>query len=171
MKERARIGRADVAAHDPSGEDGGALGGVYKLVEHNGQPKIKLSGNPEKMTNPGIKKVMRFYNEDGLMEADAVGRGSEDLRSDAVLITDPVNPLRRKKLNYGQRVELLHDIVNEGKIVYTFPSLEEIRLRRTEQLAHLHESHRRLHNPHEYKVGLTLALWQLKEQMLNQQTV
>ena len=147
------------------------MGGVYKMVEHNGRPKIKLSGNPEKMTNPGLKRVMRFYNDDGLMEADAVGCGEEDLGKDAVLIIDPINPLRRKRLNHGRRIELLREIVKDGRLTYSFPSLEAIRARRVEQLAQLHESHRRLHNPHEYKVGLTFALWQLKEQMLNQETV
>jgi len=153
------------------GEGGGALGGVYKMVEHNGRPKIKLSSNPEKMTNPGIKKIVRFYDTDGLMEADALADESEDLTSQNTLIVDPNNPLRRKKLNSGQRVELLRDIVKEGEVVYEFPSLEEIRAKRRDQLAHLHESHRRLHNAHEYKVGLTHKLWQKKEQMLNQETV
>jgi nicotinate phosphoribosyltransferase len=154
-----------------SGDGGGALGGVYKLVEHNGQPKIKLSANPEKMTNPGVKKVVRFYNEAGLMEADALAGHSEDLSVNGVLIVDPNNPLRRKKLNAGQRVELLDTIVDSGQIVYAFPSLDQIRNHRKEQLAHLHESYKRLHNPHEYKVGLTLGLWRQKEHMLIQETV
>jgi nicotinate phosphoribosyltransferase len=154
-----------------SGEGGGALGGIYKMVEHNGRPKIKLSANPEKMTNPGVKKVVRFYDEEGLMEADALADNSEDLSVREVVIVDPNNPLRRKKLNSGQRLEVLEQIVKSGEIVHDFPSLDQIRNRRKEQLNHLHESHKRLHNPHEYKVGLTQALWQQKEQMLNQQTV
>jgi nicotinate phosphoribosyltransferase len=154
-----------------SGAGGGALGGVYKMVEHNGRPKIKLSANPEKMTNPGVKKIIRFYDEEGLMEADALADNSEDLAVHEVLIVDPNNPLRRKKLNSGRRVELLHPIVSGGRIAYEFPSLEQIRNRRKEQLAHLHESHKRLHNPHEYKVGLSYALWQQKEHLRNQETV
>lgn len=154
-----------------AGEGGCALGGIYKMVEHNGQPKIKLSANPEKMTNPGIKKIVRFFDEEGLMDADALADSSEDLSVREVLIVDPINPLRRKKLNSGQRVELLEQIVKAGEVVYKFPSLEQIRIRRADQLAHLHESHRRLHNPHEYKVGLTHTLWQQKEHMLNQETV
>lgn len=55
--------------------------------------------------------------------------------------------------------------MKQGEVVYEFPSLEEIRARRKDQLAHLHESHWRLHNAHEYKVGLTHKLWQKKEQM------
>jgi len=154
-----------------SGAGGGALGGIYKMVEHNGQPKIKLSANPEKMTNPGIKKIVRFYDEEGLMEADALAAEPEDLSTSGVLIVDPNNPLRRKRVDTGQRIELLNPIVKSGKIVYQFPSIEQIRNHRKEDLTHLHESYRRLHNPHEYKVGLTHTLWQQKEQMLNQLTV
>jgi nicotinate phosphoribosyltransferase len=153
------------------GKGGGALGGVYKMVQHNGQPKIKLSGNPEKMTNPGLKKIVRFYDSDGLMEADALADESENLSSGETLIIDPNNPLRRKKLNSDRRVELLQDVVRNGEIVYDFPTLEAIRARRRDQLAHLHESHRRLHNAHEYKVGLTHTLWRKKEQMLNRETL
>lgn len=154
-----------------SGSGGGALGGVYKMVEHNGQPKIKLSANPEKMTNPGTKKIIRFYNGEGLMDADALADGSEDLDTQEILIVDPNNPLRRKKLNSGTRVELLRQIVKSGEVVYSFPSLEEIRNHRKKQLAQLHETYRRLHNPHEYKVGLTYRLWRQKERMLNQEMV
>jgi nicotinate phosphoribosyltransferase len=152
------------------GEGGSALGGIYKMVEHNGRPKIKLSANPEKMTNPGIKKIIRFYGEDGLMEADALADNSETIGTAGVLIIDPNNPLRRKKVNSGH-LELLEAIVNSGKLGKKFPSLEQIRSRRREQLSQLHESYRRLHNPHEYKVGLTHKLWQQKEQMLDRETV
>jgi len=154
-----------------AGEDGGALGGIYKMVELNGKPKIKLSGNVEKITSPGIKKIVRFYGNDGLMEADALAHFSEDLWNHEIVIVDPNNPLRRKKINAQKRVELLQNIIVNGNLVYDFPSLEAIRLRRAEQLSTLHESYKRLHNAHEYKVGLTQLLWQEKEQMLNQETV
>jgi len=137
-------------------------------VEHNGVPKIKISSNPEKITNPGLKQVVRFYDCAGMMEADALAHVSEDLGRDGLVIVDPNNPLRRKKLDSGERFELLRDIILKGNLVYEFPSLVSARARRKEQLAHLHESHRRLRNPHEYKVGLTDALWQQKAQMVNQ---
>ncbi len=105
------------------------------------------------------------------MEADALAADSEDLGACGVLIIDPNNPLRRKKVDSGRREELLNPIVKAGKIVYRFPSIEQIRIHRKEDLNRLHESHRRLHNPHEYKVGLTHTLWQQKEQMINQLTV
>jgi nicotinate phosphoribosyltransferase len=154
-----------------AGEEGGALGGIYKMVEHNGQPKIKLSSNPEKMTNPGFKKVVRFFGDDGLMEADVLAHRSEDVSVGEVLIIDPVNPLRRKKLNSRTRMELLCPIVAAGEQVDPLPSLAEIRARRIEQLAQLHDSYRRFHMPHEYKVGMTYKLWRQKEQMFDQEIV
>jgi nicotinate phosphoribosyltransferase len=154
-----------------AGPDGGALGGIYKMVEHNGQPKIKLSSNPEKMTNPGFKKVIRFYNGDGLMEADALAHRSEELRDPEIMIIDPNNPLRRKKLSPHSRQELLCPIICGGEVVYDFPSLQDVRSRRIDQLAHLHDTCRRLHMPHEYKVGLTYTLWRQKEQMFDKAIV
>jgi nicotinate phosphoribosyltransferase len=154
-----------------SGPGGGALGGIYKMVEHNGQPKIKLSANPEKTTNPGLKRIVRFYDHEGIMEADALCEDSEDLSDGEVMIVDPNNSLRRKKLISTRREELLHAIVESGKIVYDFPFLDQIRNHMKNQLSQLHESYRRIHNPHEYKVGLTQKLWLQKEQMLNQNTL
>ena len=102
-----------------------------------------------------------------MIEADALAQQSEAIDQNEVLIVDPINPLRRKKIHSPQRCELLRDVVAEGRIVYQFPSLEAVRARRRDQLLHLHESYRRLRNAHEYKVGLTYALWRQKEQMLS----
>lgn len=154
-----------------SGDGGGALGGIYKMVEHNGRPKIKLSANPEKMTNPGVKKIIRFYGDDGLMEADALADDTEDWTAREVLIVDPSNPLRSKKLTSAKRSALLKPIVESGKVVYAFPTLEQIRDHRKEELSRLHETYKRLRNPHEYKVGLTQALWRKKEEMLHREMV
>ena len=150
-----------------AGEGGCALGGVYKMVEHNGQPRIKLSNDPEKMTNPGIKKVFRFYDKEGLMETDVLTEGSEDLNVQEVMVVDPNNPSRAQKLDpAAKKAELLQQIMRAGEVVYSFPSLEQMRTKRKEQLAHLPECYRRLINPDTYQVGITLALKQQKERML-----
>jgi nicotinate phosphoribosyltransferase len=170
LAEGGRIDTWGVGTKLATGEGRGgcALGGVYKMVEHNGQPKIKLSNNPAKMTNPGAKRVVRFYNQYGLMEADAVASLSEDLSQGEVTIVDPANPLRWKKLQETERVEMLRAVVADGEVVCGFPTLDEIRARRREQLFRLHESYKRLQNPHEYKVGLTLPLWQQKQQLISE---
>lgn len=168
MAQGGRIDGWGVGTKLVTGEGigGSALGGVYKMVEHNGRPKIKLSNNPAKTTNPGSKKIVRFYSEDGMMAADAVGASYENMAAGEVLIVDPANPLRRKTLTETARVELLRDIVVDGRLVCDFPSLEEIRERRVAELDRLDPSYKRLLNPHEYKVGLTWTLWRLKEELL-----
>jgi nicotinate phosphoribosyltransferase len=60
-----------------SGAGGGALAASWQNGRAQRRPKIKLSANPEKMTNPGVKKIVRFYDADGLMEADALAAHSE----------------------------------------------------------------------------------------------
>ena len=149
-----------------SGEGGGALGGVYKMVEHNGKPEIKLSADPGKMTHPGSKKIVRFYNSDGLMDADVLAFNSEELSAGEVHIMDSRKGHRPKKLNSETRIEILQPVVDTGRIVCEFPSLEQIGRYRKEQLAHLHESYKRLNNPSEYTVGVTQMLWRQKEQIL-----
>ncbi len=149
-----------------SGPHGWALGGIYKMVEHNGEPKIKLSDNPEKTTHPGYKKVTRFYDSDGHMEVDVLADSSEEFSDAEVLIVDPKKPRSLEKIGYARREELLHAIVESGKLVYAFPSLNQIQVHRKEQLSRLHESHRRLRNPHEYRVSLTEKLWRQKEKLL-----
>ena len=81
-----------------TGDGGGALGGIYKMVEHNGRPKIKISSNPEKMTNPGVKRVIRFYGDDGLMEADAIAPpSSPDAFPALAFLQDGHSPLATAK--------------------------------------------------------------------------
>jgi nicotinate phosphoribosyltransferase len=128
---------------------------------------MKLSHNPEKMTNPGPKRIIRFYDPQGFMVADALAHDAETPGHRGVLIVDPANPLRRKNLNPDRCVDLQQQIVEAGELVYSFPSLESIRRHRKDQLAHLHESYKRLRRPHEYKVGLTETLWREKESMIS----
>jgi nicotinate phosphoribosyltransferase len=165
IAEGGKVDIWGVGTHLATGGNECALGGVYKLVEHNGKPKIKLSGNPEKMTNPGAKKVVRLLSQQGLMEADALAHPDEDLSQECLLV-DPVNPLRRKRLTGLAAVDLLERVVHRGEVICQFPTLEEIRSRRKDQLARLHESYRRLYNPHEYKVGMTSALWETKQRVI-----
>jgi nicotinate phosphoribosyltransferase len=148
------------------GERGAALGGVYKLVEHRGEPRIKLSGNPDKTTNPGAKRIVRFYDAGGTMEGDAVAPAGEEISSGPVEVVDPRDPARRTRLSGRGRRELLETIVSGGELVYDFPPVGTICARRRDDLARLDASHRRLRDAREYDVGLTASLWRVKERML-----
>ena len=148
------------------------FGGVYKLVavERDGKilPKIKISENPEKITNPHFKKIYRIYDKDSneavadlLCVHDEVFDGTEPIE-----IFHPQHIWKRKTLtNYYLR-ELLVPIFKDGECVYESPSTEEIRTYCQGQINQLWDEVRRFENPHVYYVDLSQKLWDLKQNML-----
>jgi nicotinate phosphoribosyltransferase len=124
------------AADQPS------LGGVYRLVaiERSGEnvPVIKISGNPEKVSTPGIKHVYRMMNKDtGKAEADYMELQSEQdvKQGKQIKLFDPVHPYIYKYIDNYEAISLLKPIFVKGEFVYSLPSLDEIRSYHKEQLA------------------------------------
>lgn len=155
------------------GAGGTALGGVFKMVEINGHPVIKLSDSLEKGTSPGRKQVWRLLtNGASHYEADALALDDETFAPGRdVLIIDPRNPLRRKRIAAPTScAPLLLPVMRNGKRTGPPDTLAAARARRIEGLDRLDSSHKRIVNPHVYKVGVTQALWRLKEELLNLQT-
>lgn len=148
-----------------------ALGGVYKLSaeEENGvlQPRIKVSENPTKITNPGVKKLVRFYsNNSGRALADVIMLNDEKVPTGKYEIFHPVYTLKRKVLHNYYTEELLKPIFENGRLVYELPTLSEIRARVKKQTQVFSPEIQRLTNPHEYHVDLSEPLWQLKNRMI-----
>ena len=150
--------------------DDPALGGVYKLSAirnaHGAwEPKVKLSEQVAKVTDPGILQVRRFRAKD-LFSGDAIYDLSRPLPTRFTTV-DPLDLTRRKHFAAGTPYEdLLIPILREGRLVYTIPSLEEVRERVRQQLAQLHAGIKRFKNPHEYPAGLELGLHQLKTELI-----
>ncbi|MBP3591699.1 MAG: nicotinate phosphoribosyltransferase [Clostridia bacterium] len=149
------------------------FGGVYKLVakEKDGEiiPKIKISENPEKITNPHFKKVYRIYdNESGIAIADLMCVHDEVIDPNEPLeLFDPVETWKRKVVtNYTVR-ELLVPIFKNGECVYESPALSEIRDYCKEQVMKLWEEVQRFENPHRYYVDLSEKLWKIKNELLS----
>ena len=149
------------------------FGGVYKLVaveKEDGtiKPKIKISENVEKITNPGYKKPYRVFDkETGMMIADYIALADEVLdENEPLLLFDPVNTWKHKTVeNY--RLECLHvPVFKDGECVYASPNVHEIRDYCREQLALLWDEVKRFDNPHRYYVDLSDNLWTLKQEML-----
>jgi len=155
------------AADQPS------LGGVYKLaaIEKDGvlEPVIKISGNPEKVTNPGVKDVYRFVDKHtGKAEADYIALPEEeDVRlGKPIVLFDPVHSYRSKTIKDYEKIELLQPIYTEGKLVYKLPDLEAIRAYHEEQLALFWPEFLRKLNPEVYRVNLSRAAWELKMKLI-----
>lgn len=150
-----------------------ALGGVYKLAaeENNGilVPKIKVSENPEKITNPGYKKVVRFYDRDTQRAiVDLIMLEEEEIPTGPFIAFDPVNTWKRKRVENFIAKSLLQPVIVNGEVVYSFPTLQEIQRYAKEEKDRFAPEVRRLINPHVYHVDLSLQLWELKQRLLEE---
>jgi nicotinate phosphoribosyltransferase len=148
------------------------FGGVYKLVakEQGGKivPKIKISENVEKITNPHFKKVYRIYdNDSGRAIADLMCVHDEVLDSTQPLeIFDPVETWKKKVCtNYTLR-ELLVPVFKDGECVYQSPDIKAIREYCLKEVDTLWDEVKRFENPHKYYVDLSHKLWGIKHDLL-----
>ena len=149
------------------------FGGVYKLCaveDKDGKiiPKIKISENVGKITNPGYKKVYRLYDaETGMAEADYICLADEVVDdSKPLLICDPEARWKTKLMENYRAEELLVPIYEKGKLVYKRPSLTEIRRNCTDGVNTLWQEVKRFDYPHQYYVDLSDRLMELKDKML-----
>ena len=172
----AAINRWGVGTNLITSKDCPAFGGVYKLAavkdDKTGEfiPKIKLSENAEKITNPGNKKIYRIYNKKtGKIIADYICLEDEVLSEDeSLMLFDPVETWKRTKLNTGsfETKELLVPIFKNGECVYKSPSVMEIREFCKQELDTLWDESKRLAYPHETYVDLSQKLWDMRYELL-----
>ncbi|MEZ4726014.1 MAG: nicotinate phosphoribosyltransferase [Caldilineaceae bacterium] len=155
-----------------------ALGGVYKLVAvrqgDHWNSAIKISESPAKTPNPGRKMLFRLYDERGkatadLLDLDDAQEGAQLAQADSLVLRHPSDHtksrvLRREAITTME--PLLEEIIREGQVVYTLPSLEEMRAKRVADVEALDPGIRRLVNPHIYHVSLTPRLWDLKQALI-----
>jgi nicotinate phosphoribosyltransferase len=148
--------------------------GVYKLCaveEPDGAiiPKIKISENAAKITNPHFKTVYRLYSrETGKAEADLICLRSEDAPDETrpLEIFDPEHTWKRKTLENFRAREMLVQVVSGGRLVYDCPPLSDVRAYCAAEQETLWDEVTRFENPHNYYVDLSLPLWTLKNRML-----
>lgn len=136
-----------------------ALGGVYKLVEIDGQPCLKLSQEISKVSIPGRKDTYRLYNSEGKPTLDLICEvGTEVKEGERILCRHPFSEAKRVYVT-PSKVEKLHLLIWDGKLVTDLPSDEEIQQFITDQLERIREDHIRHLNPTPYKVSLTEKLY------------
>lgn len=154
--------------------DEAALGGVYKLanIKKDGVdiPKIKLSEDEIKVTNPGEKTIYRLVDtKTNMFLADIIALEGEEITATSDLtIYDPYFPRKRKTLKAGtfKVVNIMHKIFENGKCVYDVPELPQVIARCKEQLDSLWPEIRRFDNPHVYYVDLSDKLYDLKKKLI-----
>jgi len=145
--------------------------GVYKLsaIEVDGKiiPKIKISENLGKITNPHFKKLYRLYDkENGKAIADLITVYDEVVSDEQYDLFDPAAIWKRKIVTNYVKKELQVPIFNKGKLVYQLPKINEIQKYCADQMGTIWDEVTRFENPHNYYVDLSQKLWDIKNQMI-----
>ncbi|MDY7028283.1 MAG: nicotinate phosphoribosyltransferase, partial [Spirochaetota bacterium] len=174
VTDGAPIDMWGVGTHLVTGGSTAAFSGVYKLAakEMDGRmvPTIKVSNNVEKTTNPGVKQVYRFFDQEGLAIADLITLAEENFdpgRPHALY--HPISPNAHFVLEkYADAKPLLTRKMAEGKICGDLPSLRDIRDNTLRNIATIDRTYKRIINPHIYKVSLSTALKNLKYRMIDE---
>lgn len=172
IRQGARVDSFGVGERMITASSAPVFGGVYKLaaVEENGQiiPRIKVSENVAKITNPGFKKVWRLYDrENGKAIADVITLHDEVIDdTQPYEIFDPEHIWKRKTVSNFRAVPMQVQLFRAGECVYNSPSVEEIRQYCRQQLDTMWDEVLRFENPHKYYVDLSQKLWDVKQQLL-----
>ena len=172
IQQGAKIDSFGVGERLITAKSNPVFGGVYKLVakEEGGEivPKIKISENPEKITNPHFKKVYRIFdNESGIAIADLLCVHDEVLDPTAPLeLFDPIETWKKKTVTDYTLRELLVPVFKNGECVYELPHISDIRSYCMNEVEHLWDEVKRFENPHRYYVDLSRRLWDVKHALL-----
>lgn len=170
---KAPIDSWGVGTHMVTGGQEASFTGVYKLAAHKTddgtwQPVMKISDNPAKITNPGIKQVWRLCDEDGFFKADIIGLHDEKITTGSTITYyHPLNDYQSFSFKAAKAEELLHLKISKGVYAGTKETLQDMHQRTAQQLECLHPTSRRLLNPHIYKVSLTHTLSNMKQKLLH----
>ena len=180
LKEQgAKINSWGVGTNLITSKDNPAFGGVYKLAaiknseDEEFVPKIKVSENSEKVTNPGNKKIIRIYDkETGKIRADLICLVEETFSEDEdLIIFDPIETWKKTKLRAGTFTlrEIMVPVFERGVCVYEdTASTMEIRERCRKEQETMWEETRRLVNPHQMYVDLSDKLFKIKSDLLEE---
>lgn len=177
----AKVNSWGVGTNLITSKDNPAFGGVYKLAavksadDETFIPKIKLSENTEKVTNPGNKTVYRIYSKStGKIKADLICLADEVFDPEQnMMIFDPVDTWKKTRILGGtyELRELLIPVFKNGKRVYTSPSVMEIRDYCLKEQNTLWDESRRLVNPHRVYVDLSQELFDLRNELLEEMSM
>lgn len=177
----AKINSWGVGTNLITSKDCPAFGGVYKLAAIKDKddadfvPKIKLSENTEKITNPGNKTVYRIYDkETGKIRADLICLADEVFdESQDMIIFDPIETWKKTKIKGGTYTlrELLVPIFQKGLCVYTSPTVMEMQEICKKEQETLWPETRRLINPHHVYVDLSDKLYKVKSELLEEMSM
>jgi nicotinate phosphoribosyltransferase len=157
-----------IGTHMVTGGDESSFTGVYKLASRTDKsgkfiPTMKLSDNPEKTTNPGVKQVWRLFHENGSVKADVVALAGEEIKAGTLMrYFHPSNDYQTFSFNAASVKPMLSKKMAAGKRYGAEQTLPEIRCRVQAGLEQIDRTYKRILNPHIFKVSLSESLRDLK---------
>ena len=178
--QKAAITSWGVGTNLITSKDCPSFGGVYKLAaiqdaDGNFIPKIKLSENTEKITNPGNKTIYRIYDKKtGKLKADLICFADETYdTSEDLLLFDPIATWKKTRLEGGSYTmrELLVPVFRKGECIYNSPSVMEIASYCREEKEPLWDETKRLFYPHQVHVDLSHKLYDVKKSLLDRMSI
>lgn len=162
-EQGARLDGYGIGTELVTGKDTGALDGVYKLVQNNGVPRLKISENIEKITMPGKKKLIRYFDEEGMFFRDGVLLENEETT------TRLFHAFHSHKNTYVTNCkceELTQKVMEDGKVLIDYQTPSEINAYLRKRFAQLPDGHKRFISPHIYKVGFSENLLDVRDHLL-----
>ena len=162
LDQKAPIDIFGVGTSLATGQPDAALDGVYKLSKVNGEPKIKLSENIQKVTLPGVKQVYRYTDDSGFFVADAIALLNDDVPAKMI---HPYDAEKNMELDTAKATPLLGKIMEDGKSLLKNYEPKDVAAFSQKRLQQLPEEHKRFNNPHIYKVGISEPLHQLRSDL------
>lgn len=162
LSQKAPVDLFGVGTRLVTGDKSPALDGVYKLGIIGGRPACKISDNPEKSTLPGRKKVLRYFDENGMFDADGILLDEEP---DVDHIRHPHTPFKQRKVDGEKAEPLLKPVMRKGKLLAELPSIGQIADQSTARLTKLADEYKRFEHPHLYKVGISESLAVLRDSL------
>lgn len=162
LSQEAPIDLFGVGTRLVTGHETPALDGVYKLTSVNDEPKLKISENIEKITLPGIKKVIRYSDDKGRFYGDGILlRDEESVHN----IHHPYYSAKHTTITDYNVETLHHEVMKEGKLTMEIPTPQESAGYAKSRLEKLNPEHKRFDNPHIYKVGISKKLMDLRDEL------
>ena len=162
LDQKAPIDVFGVGTSLATGQPDAALDGVYKLSEINGEPKIKLSENIQKVTLPGAKQVYRYKDESGNFIADAIALEKDEIPQKMI---HPYDIEKSMELNPAMTIPLLNKVMANGASLLNNYEPKDVAAYSNTRLQLLPDEHKRFNNPHIYKVGISGSLHQLRSDL------
>ena len=172
LSQGAKIDIWGVGTKLITSEDVPSLGGVYKLSAvkrgETYEPRIKISENIVKITNPGFKKLVRIYDRENMAQADLIMLREEEIdESKPLTIFHPVETWKKTTFT-DYRVENLHEqVIRGGELVKPLPSFSETVAHAKAEKASFYEEYKRLDNQQIYKVDLSQGLYEVKRGLID----